>query len=204
AAVRLRCLQCRVRGATWRAGWRMKAQAALVAAALIALPFVVHSSFHLNAAILVFLFGAVAQAWNILGGYAGQLSFGHSVFFGLGAYTSSVLLWRYAVTPWGGALAGAFLAATVSLIVGSPTFRLRRHFFALATLALGEIARISFLNWAYVGAAIGLYLPLQYRNIAAYMMWDGKRPYYLLALGLFALAMVLATVIDRTRMGSYL
>ena len=182
----------------------MKTRAAIAAAGLIALPFLVRSSFHLHAAILVFLFGTVAQAWNILGGYAGQLSFGHSVFFGIGAYTSSVLLSRYGVTPWAGVLIGALLAASVSLVVGTPTFRLRRHFFALATLALGEIARISFLNWAYVGAAIGLYLPLQYRNIAAYMMWDGKRQYYLLALGLFALAMVLATVIDRTRMGSYL
>ena len=182
----------------------MKAQAALLAAALIALPFVVHSSFHLNAAILVFLFGAVAQAWNILGGYAGQLSFGHSVFFGIGAYTSSVLLSRHAFTPWVGAPAGALLAAAVSLIVGTPTFRLRRHFFALATLALGEIARITFLNWSYAGAAIGLYLPLQYRNIGAYMMWDGKRPYYMVALGLCALTVALAALIDRTRMGPYL
>src|SRR5207247_6021840 len=146
----------------------------------------------------------VGQAWNSLGGYAGQLSFGRRVFFGIGAYTSSVLLWRYAFTPWGGALAGAFLAATVSLIVGTPTFRLRRHFFALATLALGEIARITFLNWSYAGAAIGLYLPLQYRNIGTYMMWDGKRPYYMVALGLCALTVALAALIDRTRMGTYL
>ncbi len=180
-----------------RAGW-------VAALGLLFLPFVVTDSFHLNALILVFLFGTVAQAWNLLGGYAGQLSFGHSVFFGIGAYASSLLLSRYGITPWAGAVLGAVIAAVVALAIGTPAFRLRRHFFALATLALGEIARITFLNWGYVGAALGLYLPLRYRNVAAYMMWDGKRPYYFLAFSLFALAMAVAIAVDRSRMGIYL
>jgi len=171
---------------------------------LTLLPLAVTASFHLNALIMVFLFGTVAQAWNLLGGYAGQLSFGHSVFFGLGAYTSSVLLSRYGVVPWIGMLLGAALAAGVALLVGTPTFRLRRHFFALATLALGEIVRITFLNWGFVGAAIGLYLPLRFRNQFAYMMWDGKRPYYFLALALLVLITALTALVDRTRMGIYL
>ncbi len=171
---------------------------------LLLVPLVITSSFDLNALILVFLFGTVAQAWNLLGGYAGQLSFGHATFFGIGAYTSSTLLSRYGILPWVGAPAGAALAAGISLLIGYVTFRLRRHFFALATLALGEIARISFLNWDYVGAAIGIYLPLQYRNSLTYLMWDGKRPYYFTALALFALAVVATEVIDRGRMGVYL
>jgi branched-chain amino acid transport system permease protein len=183
----------------------MTVRAALgVAAGLLVVPFVVTDSFHLNTLILVLLFGTAAQAWNLLGGYAGQLSFGHSVFFGLGAYTSSVLLSRYGIVPWTGALVGAAIAVAVSLAIGTPTFRLRRHFFALATLALGEIVRITWLNWGYVGAALGLYLPLQYRNIAAYMMWDGKRPYYFLTLGLFAVAMAITTAVDRSRLAVYL
>ncbi len=171
---------------------------------LLLVPFVVTGSFELNALILVFLFGTAAQAWNILGGYAGQLSFGHAVFFGIGAYVSSVLLSRHGILPWVGAPVGAALASIVSLLIGYATFRLRRHFFALATLALGEIARITFLNWDYVGAAIGLYLPLQYRGSFTYLMWDGKRPYYFAALVLFALAMVTTAVVDRGRMGIYL
>ncbi len=171
---------------------------------LLLVPYAVSDSFLLNALILVFLFGTVAQAWNILGGYAGQLSFGHAVFFGVGAYTSSVLLSRYGILPWVGAPIGAAVALALSQVVGYATFRLRRHFFALATLALGEIARISFLNWGYVGAAIGLYLPLQYRGSLAYVMWDGKQPYYTVAFILFALAIAATALIDRSRMGIYL
>lgn len=178
--------------------------AASVVIILVLLPLVISASFHLHVLIMVFLFATLAQAWNLLGGYAGQLSFGHSVFFGLGAYTTAVLLSRYGILPWIGAPAGAVLATAVSLAIGTPTFRLRRHFFALATLALGEIVRITFLNWGYVGAAIGLYLPLQYRNQLAYLMWDSKRPYYYLALALLALAMTVAALVDRTRMGIYL
>lgn len=171
---------------------------------LALVPFAVRDAFFLNAMIHVFLFGTAAQGWNLIGGYAGQISFGHAVFFGLGAYTASLLLSRYGISPWIGMWAGCAIAAAVSLLIGFPTFRLRRHFFALATLALGEIVRISFLNWEYVGAATGLYLPLQYRNRFTFLMWDSKTPYYLCALVLFALATGLVAVIDRHRAGRYL
>ncbi|HET8679454.1 MAG TPA: branched-chain amino acid ABC transporter ATP-binding protein/permease [bacterium] len=172
--------------------------------ALILMPLLIRDTFLLNAMILVFLFGAMAQGWNLIGGYAGQVSFGHAVFFGIGAYAAAILLGQWGLSPWIGAWVGAALSTLVALAVGYPTFRLRRHFFALATLALGEIARISFLNWKYVGAAIGLYLPLQYRNQLAYLMWDSKAPYYLVTLALCALATVLVAVLDRNRSGTYL
>ncbi len=172
--------------------------------ALLLIPLLVRDTFLLNAMILVFLFGAMAQGWNLIGGYAGQISFGHAVFFGIGAYSGAILLGQQALSPWIGAWIGAALSMLVALAVGYPTFRLRRHFFALATLALGEIARISFLNWKYVGAAIGLYLPLQYRNQLAFLMWDSKPPYYLVALALFALATALVAILDRNRAGAYL
>ncbi len=171
---------------------------------LALVPLVVRDAFFLNAMIHVFLFGAAAQGWNLIGGYAGQISFGHAVFFGLGAYTPSVLLSRYGLSPWVGLWAGAAVAVLISLLIGFPTFRLRRHFFALATLALGEMARISFLNWDFVGAATGLYLPLQYRNRPGYLMWDTKPPYYLAALVLLGLATLTVAVIDRHRAGRYL
>lgn len=172
--------------------------------ALVLIPLLVRDTFFLNAMILVFLFGAMAQGWNLIGGYTGQISFGHAVFFGIGAYSGAILLSRQALSPWIGAWIGAALSVLVALAVGYPTFRLRRHFFALATLALGEIARISFLNWKYVGGAIGLYLPLEYRNRLAFLMWDSKPPYYLVALALFALATALVAVLDRHRTGTYL
>ncbi len=172
--------------------------------ALVLIPLLVRDTFFLSAMILVFLFGAMAQGWNLIGGYAGQISFGHAVFFGIGAYSGAILLSGHALSPWIGAWIGAALSMLVALAVGYPTFRLRRHFFALATLALGEIARISFLNWKYVGAAIGLYLPLEYRNRLAFLMWDSKPPYYLVALALFVLATALVAILDRHRTGTYL
>ncbi|MCS7235377.1 MAG: branched-chain amino acid ABC transporter ATP-binding protein/permease [Armatimonadota bacterium] len=183
-------------------GRRLAAWLGLVA--LVSLPAWVRDSFFLNAMIHVFLFGAAAQAWNLVGGYAGQISFGHAAFFGVGAYTTAWLLSRQGVSPWVGLWVGAALATLLSLLIGYPTFRLRRHFFALATLALAEIARISFLNWEAVGAAIGLYLPLHYRNRFEYLMWDTKPPYYWVSLGVLALATAVVWVVDRHRAGRYL
>jgi branched-chain amino acid transport system permease protein len=174
------------------------------AGALVLLPLAVRDSFFLNAFILASLFGAMAQAWNLIGGYAGQISFGHAVFFGLGAYAAAVPLGRYGVAPWLDLAGGAALSAVVSLAIGLPTFRLRRHFFALGTLALGEITRILFLNWPYVGAAVGLYLPLQYRNRLGYLMWDDKLPYAYTALALLGLATAVVAAFDRHRAGIYL
>ncbi|GBD29635.1 Lipopolysaccharide export system ATP-binding protein LptB [bacterium HR32] len=181
-----------------------RAAAWLLPAAVVAVPLWVRDSFFLNAMIHVFLFGAAAQAWNLLGGYAGQISFGHAAFFGIGAYATAWLLSHHGLSPWAGLWVGAALAACASLLVGYPTFRLRRHFFALATLALAEIVRISFLNWEVVGAATGLYLPLGYRNRFEFLMWDAKAPYYWTALTAFALATGVVWVVDRHRAGRYL
>jgi branched-chain amino acid transport system permease protein len=177
---------------------------AAAGAVLALVPLGVRDAFFLNALITVFLFGTVAQAWNLIGGYAGQISFGHAVFFGLGAYMAAVLLKEVGLSPWVGMGAGAGIAALVSLAIGYPTFRLRRHFFALATLALGEIVRILFLNWPFVGAAVGYYLPLEYRNRPGYLMWDDKVPYYVVSLALFVGATLVVALLDRRRAGVYL
>ncbi len=182
----------------------MTVLAGVLWAGLAVLPAVVHNAYFLNGMILVFIYGTAAQAWNLLGGYGGQLSFGHAVFFGVGAYTSTLLLIHTGVTPWSGMWAGAALAALLSLIVGYPTFRLRRHYFALATLALAEMVRILFLNWPFVGAAVGVYLPLSLMNRPWAFMWNTKPPYYEAALALFGLACALAAVTDRSRLGLYL
>jgi len=179
-------------------------RAAAVWGALVLLPAVVHNAYFLNGMILVFIYGTAAQAWNLLGGYGGQLSFGHVVFFGTGAYTSTLLLSMAGVSPWIGMWAGAALATLLSFVVGYPTFRLRRHYFALATLALAEMVRILVLNWPLAGAAVGLYLPLRLMNRPWAMLWNTKPPYYLLSLALFAVACGLVLVTDRTRLGLYL
>ncbi len=176
----------------------------LLLVGLVVFPWLVEASFPRNALIFVLMYVALAQAWNLLGGYAGQLSFGHAAFFGIGAYTSALLLIEGGLTPWLGMWVGGLLAALVGLAVGYPCFTLKRHYFALATLALGEIARIAFTHWKLVGGSLGLDLPLRYLNNSAYMMWMDKLPYYYVALGLALFATAVVFVVDRARLGLYL
>ena len=91
---------------------------------------------------MIFLFAAVAQAWNIVGGLANQISLGHAAFFGIGAYTSTILLIKFGVSPWLGLVVGMVLAMALAVLLALPTLKLAGHYFALATLAFAEVLRI--------------------------------------------------------------
>ena len=104
---------------------------AVIAAAALAIPSLVDAS-HLNTVILVLMAAQLGVAWNMVGGYAGQVSLGHAAFYGLGAYTSTVLLIHFGVNPWLGVLAGGLVAALLSLAFGWSCFRLKGHYFAMA------------------------------------------------------------------------
>ena len=120
---------------------------------LIVFPLIVRESFNIHVMILVFMFGMLGVAWNIIGGYAGMFSFGQAAFFGIGAYTSSYLSIAYGVNPWIGLVAGGCAAAVVAAAIGYPCSNLRGHYFAIASIAFAEIVRIVFNNWQMVGAA---------------------------------------------------
>ena len=109
----------------------------ILAIVLLAFPLVFKKPFPQRMMILIFMYALLGEAWNILGGYAGQVSLGHAVFFGLGAYTSSFMLIRWGITPWLGMVAGILVAVAVSIIIGYPCFRLAGHYFAIATNAGG-------------------------------------------------------------------
>ena len=146
----------------------------------------------------------LGQAWNLVGGYAGQWSLGHAAFFGLGAYTSTLLLLRVNVTPWLGMIAGGFVAAAVACAIAFPCFKLRTHYFAMATLAIGETVRVLFLAFDWTGGANGLVLPVQRIPSTRDMLWAGKEPYLVIILAM-AIAMTLVIVqVERSRLGIYL
>ena len=120
-------------------------QAALVAAPLAAV-LLVHDASLLDSLNQVLIWAALALSWNILGGYARQISVGHVAFYGIGAYTSTVLGISYGVSPWIGMFAGGLLAAAVATLLGLATFRLRGPFFTMATIAFAEVVRILAVN----------------------------------------------------------
>lgn len=153
--------------------------------------------------IMVCLYATIAQAWNILGGYAGQVSLGNAVFFGVGAYTSTILMTRIGLSPWLGIPAGMVAAVVLALAIGVPCFRLGGHYFAIATIAVGEIVQTVFINWREVGGASGIHLPLLPEAVVNFQFHSSKLPYYYIALGMTALAFATAMTVERSRLGYY-
>jgi branched-chain amino acid transport system permease protein len=173
-------------------------------AALVLFPLVFTLPFPRHVMIMIFLYAMLAQAWNLLAGYCGQISLGHAVFFGTGAYTSSVLVKETGITPWAGMLAGALLAVALSQLIGYPVFRLRGHYFAIATIAVGEIVQTLVINWDWVGGARGLFVPIKRPDaFLNFQFHESKQTYYYIALGLVLLALGIARWIERSRTGFY-
>lgn len=184
--------------------WPAIVAGGLVGLFILAFPFLFTRPFPQHLMILIFLYGVLGQAWNLLGGYAGQVSFGHAIFFGIGAYTSTILLSRWNVNPWLGMLAGAAVAVLVSIIIGYPCFRLRGHYFAIATIAAGEIIRLIFVNWDWIGGARGLFVPMLDESLLNFQFHTTKAPYYYIALTLLVASILVTRWVERSRPGYYL
>jgi branched-chain amino acid transport system permease protein len=174
--------------AKWPRGIALSA--GLVALALlVAFPLVFTLPYPRDVMIRIFLYAMLATAWNMLAGYCGQISLGHAIFFGTGAYTSTVLVRTLGLTPWAGMLAGAALAVALSQVIGYPVFRLRGHYFAIATIAVGEIVQTLMINWDWVGGARGLFIPIDRTGSLLTFQFRDKQVYYYIALGLLLLAL---------------
>jgi branched-chain amino acid transport system permease protein len=176
---------------------------ALAAGGIAILPLLVTSPSALNTAIIMLMVAQLGVAWNLLGGYAGQVSLGHAAFFGCGAYVSSWLLLHFGLSPWLGILAGGAVAAAFSLLVGWPCFRLKGHYFAMATIAVGEIVQAVVTNWDALGGAVGLYLPVTETGWRA-LAFNTKVPYYYIALALLLLTLLVNWAVVRSHVGYYL
>ncbi len=175
----------------------------LLFACTLGLPLVVANDYYLNMLVLLFLYAGMASAWNIVGGMAGQFSLGHTAFFGVGAYTST-LLYNYAgVSPWLGMVAGGLLSMALAVVIAFPAFRMRGVFFAMATLAFGETVRILLMaSRKYTDMPYGL--SINYQPGLARMIFEERSSYALLA-GLFLIAVTaVAFMISRSYMGAYL
>lgn len=153
--------------------------------------------------VLSFLFAGLALAWNIAGGYAGLISFGHAAFFGVGAYTSTILLTRYELSPWIGIWIGALIAAVFGAVLALICARLRGPFFILSTLAFAEVVRIVALNWASLtGGPEGL--SISPAATLAGMVFSSKVAYAALALAYLIAVYALTKTLEASRFGYYL
>jgi len=170
---------------------------------LLALPAVL-SSYALTIFILILFYGFLGQAWNIVGGYAGQLSAGHAAFVGIGAYTAAMLSTEWGLTPWLGMFVGAALSTVLGAIVGYLGFRfgLRGFYFVLLTVAFAEVCRILVSNIDALGGALGLYIT--FTGNPRQFQFQDQRAYYYIALALMLAATGVAALIERRRFGIYL
>ncbi|MEE8636157.1 MAG: branched-chain amino acid ABC transporter permease [Acidiferrobacterales bacterium] len=186
----------------WRLRTRLLGLAGLVA--LLAYPFVLNAPFPQHVMIMIFLYALMAQSWNILAGYCGQISLGHAVFFGIGAYSSGFLFATFRVSPWLGMMVGIAIAMAAAVAIGLPTLRLRGHYFAIATLVIAESVQIVFQRWEFVGAASGIWLPIVRENpLLNFQFNESKIPYYFIALGFLSLVCLAVWYLERSKAGYY-
>jgi branched-chain amino acid transport system permease protein len=166
-------------------------------ALIVAFPLAVRNPYILHLLILVGLWIVLGQSWNLLGGYTGQVSFGHAAFFGIGAYTTGILVksgWSPAAA-WAGLLLGGVVAALLSAFIGWICFRLRGPYFALAVLALAEVLRLIAVNWTRLtnGAEGILYIPA----------FTEKAYYYYIVLALAAVNFLVVRGVLKSKLGFY-
>jgi branched-chain amino acid transport system permease protein len=176
---------------------------AVLAAVVCTAPWLVSSNgYTIRVLTLLLLFAAMAQAWNIVGGLANQISLGHAAFFGLGAYTSTILLIRFGLSPWLGIVAGMTVAACAGALLSLPTMRLKGHYFALATLAFGEVLRAIGNSWSSLtGGPSGLSVPLVPSAGIGLMQFASTRPYFYIMLAALLVTTWVYWKISTSRLG---
>ncbi len=155
----------------------------------------------LNVGISILVMALLGQSWNIMSGYAGQFSFGHAAFFGIGAYASSLLYMDHGISPWLGMIIGMLLAALVGVLIGFLSFRykLRGDFFALVTLAFAEMLRVLFNNTKAFKGATGILIP--YKDVWSEFQFANDRVFYFILLAMVIAATVFIAVMSRRKFG---
>jgi len=168
-----------------------------VAAGYLALAYCVESKYYQLMITLMLLWSVMALSWNMLSGYSGLISFGHASFWGLGAYTVTLALVRFDISPWLGVPLGVLVGTAGAAAIGYPTFRLRGHYFALAMLAY-PLALLYVFEWLGYQEVP---LPMKREHAAWFMQFEDQRIYVLLALGLLVAAMLVSLWVERSRFG---
>ncbi len=176
----------------------------LVLVALACVPLVTSANTVLNFLVFTLIIALAAQGWNLLAGYAGQFSFGHAAFFGMGAYGTALLQARFGLNPWAAFGCGIVIAGAVGACIGYLSFRsgLRGSYFSLVTLAFAEVFRILANASPFTGGAAGVLLKLDVRP--ENFQFASRAAFYWVALALVGAVLLLSVYLERTRFGAYL
>ncbi len=168
----------------------------------IALPLVTGQNPYITGILIsVLMMATLASAWNIVGGYAGQFSFGHAAYFGAGAYTTMIMISLFNSNPLLGMVLGIVVACLIALVTGSIVFRLRGHYFALASIAVAEIVRLTVLNLGFTGGAQGILLT----DVTFFSLdLNSKNPFYYGMLLTLALTLAITAWLHKSKTGYYL
>jgi branched-chain amino acid transport system permease protein len=171
---------------------------------LLVLPYLLPNPFYVHIVVMMAIFAILGGAWNIISGYAGQLSLGHAAFFGTGAYVSTLLVNATGTSPWITIWLGGVVALVLSLPMGFICFRLQGPYFTIATIGLAEALRLLVLHFREItNGAQGLTVP--YKGNAPWLLqFDSKMPYYYIALALAIAVLLLTRRMERSRLGHYL
>lgn len=178
---------------------------ALLLALFVALPFFV-SDYLVMVLFLILYFAFVGQAWNIMMGFAGQLSLGHALYVGLGAYAAAALYVHFGISPWIGLWASMGISAIAGAIIGFLAFRfgVSGVYFAILTIAFAEFARIGFDHFAWVDGSSGFFLPVaNYTENDFWNLRGSTRMFYYLMLGMTVAAFLICHALLRSRAGYY-
>lgn len=174
-----------------------------LAVLLLGFPLVVKGRFEMNMAILILMWACLGSAWNIFGGYTGQVSLGNTIFFAIGAYSAAVPFVRWNITPWIGLFIGMILATIVAILLAWPIFKLSAQYFAIATVALGEAFRIAAVNFKFIGGATGVDILRPKANPWYAVQFISKIPYYYFFLGILVIVFFIMLYINSSKMGYY-
>jgi branched-chain amino acid transport system permease protein len=175
----------------------------LMAVFLLVYPFIFTDPFPQHLMIMVFMYVVLSQSWNLLGGFVGQVSIGHVVYFGVGAYAMVLMQTQLGLPAWVAFFLGGLATVPLSYVIGVPTFKLGGHYFAIATIAVGEVMRILFQNWDWVGGNVGLVLPMVEEGLWNFQFHQSKTGYYYIGLLLVIFTMVCIRWIQSSKMGYY-
>jgi branched-chain amino acid transport system permease protein len=177
---------------------------AVMAVLLIAFPFLVQRTFPIHVMITVFIFAILGVSWNITGS-AGLVSLGHTFFYGVAGYIAATLAYHFGINPWIGLLIAMLVNGLLALLIGNLLAKVYNQYFAIATIALAELARAIVINWPAVGGSVGLFLPYTTEDsLVRFQFMTDRVPYYFIIFTLFILVILFNNYIFKTRFGFYL